>query len=208
MLAIDEQLAHKTSEAGNYCPFGCKAEDHVLVAEGTGAVSQVIYCCHLVGFTNDRKVMEGIEPVMVPVYDEESRKTDQKRWNGRFRVSGKKQQYVKRTDIMVNPTYLQIDTQNGHHMTETWGSARVYRNCTEAEADAWKAQFAGVMDDLGEPPIDDPETPEEKRERLQAELAALDAQETVEPEQDAPFGDDEPKTKKKKRTAVGDGDGG
>lgn len=189
MLGVQEQLQAQVDSKGIHCPYGCTSADHVLIAEV--ANEPVMYCCHLVGFTNDRKVIEMTEPVYVPVYDDEGFKTDKKRWSGGFRVSGRKRQYVKKTDVLVNPQYLQLDARNGNHMAEKWASARVYRNLTEAEVEEWRLNFIRPQDrDLGPPPIEDAETPAEKKARLKAELAALEAADAIEPEPEAPYEDE------------------
>ena len=90
----------------NYCPFGCTTES--LDADG--------YCHHLIGFTNDGKDVEGIEPI----------KTRAGVLIGRNRVSYRIKETVKPGDKLVNPETLQV-IQGASSMAKLWVSSRVYR---------------------------------------------------------------------------------
>lgn len=108
----------------NYCrqalgdAIGCPTE----------ALDEYGYCPHLMGFTNDQKppyIMERIEPLERA--DGNGAMFD----TGSKRVTLKKREAVKDSDVIFNPEYEQI--VNGiKYQVKKWASARVYR------ADAYK----------------------------------------------------------------------
>lgn len=146
-----------------HCPFNCERCD---IHQESG------YCCHLVGFTNDGKIFETIEPVILPVRDAQHNKTGENRYSGRFMVNGRKRARVMPSDVVVNPETVQKD-EAGSHMMKAWVSSRVYRDCEEVEATVWRRKYSHPEDvELEESLIH--EGIAEKRKRLAEELAALD----------------------------------
>lgn len=105
------------ADAVNYCPFNC----HESELEEHG------YCCHLIGFTNDGKIMEPI------TYNEK----------GQIAVRGRKRdrQEVQKNDRRVNPVLTSRDPRSGMAVDYfKWVSDRVYRRCTEQEKQVWIAR--------------------------------------------------------------------
>jgi hypothetical protein len=162
---FDNEQARKNGFCEIHCPFECERAD-VEAKNG--------YCCHLVGFTNNGKLFERVEPMLVLERDEngsirrDSKKQAMFRETGELRVAGKKRQLVLKTDILVNPTSIQKDDK-GAHVKREWVSTRVYRQCSEAEATAWREKFAHAEDFDEDIPIE--EDTDALIERLQRELA-------------------------------------
>lgn len=96
----------------NHCPLGCERSD----------LDELGYCHHLVGFTNDGKTMECLEPHLAPNGEP----------TGRMKVNGKKKAKVLPTDILVNPEKLQ-KVEGVESMAKSWVSSRVYRNVPKPE---------------------------------------------------------------------------
>lgn len=84
----------------NHCPFGCEVSE--LDDHG--------YCDHLVGFTNDGKVIEKVF-------------RDDK---GITHVSSKKTDEVQKADKLVNPERV-IEEGAIKRIAKSWVSDRVYR---------------------------------------------------------------------------------
>lgn len=99
----------------NHCPMGCALED----------LDEYGYCPHLVGFTNDGKVVETVQPVMKK--DPDSKEMVP---TGDKHVSGSRKRghldSVKPGDKLVNPESPQLD-KGVVHMKKEWVSSRVYR---------------------------------------------------------------------------------
>lgn len=85
----------------NHCPFGCEAVD----------LDDYGYCQHLVGFSNDGKVMEQVK--------------SHPKTKERF-VDGRSQASVLKGDILINPEHKQL-VDGVERMSKSWVSARVYR---------------------------------------------------------------------------------
>lgn len=96
----------------NHCPCGC------LLVE----LDELGYCYHLIGFSNDGRVVEPLQSRLKwsPV---------EKDWveDGAVMVNGRESEQIQEGDILVNPEFLQIDPLNGtQHMAKKWVSFRVY----------------------------------------------------------------------------------
>lgn len=137
-----------------YCPFGCHNADPELGLESQFDVNG--YCQHLVGTLNlapgakaTGKLFETLEPIMVPVYDENDRpivevidgkQVPRLAHSGNMRSNGKKRQPVLETDVVIDAaryqkevTYIQQQTDLTGAIQETIRKpklgivARVYR---------------------------------------------------------------------------------
>lgn len=99
----------------NHCPMGCALED----------LDEYGYCQHLLGFTNDGKVVETVQPVMRKDPD-----TKEMVPTGDKHVSGSRKRghldKVMPGDKLVNPESPQLD-KGVVHMKKEWVSSRVYR---------------------------------------------------------------------------------
>lgn len=128
-MAENEQTLNRNRyvDQRNHCPFDC----------GDGQLNENGYCCHLVGFTNDGKVLEKV------IYDP-----------GRVRVSGKDRERVQKTDQLVNPLKTVADEQTGRVTKfNEWVSSRVYRQVAPKDASAWREKhLTGEIDEPAEEP--------------------------------------------------------
>ncbi len=109
---VDEEANTEIkAQVSNYCPFGCSLED--LNDRG--------YCNHLIGFTNDRKVMEPLTPIMSKDAEGNPEPT------GHYRVKGRKGQTrpVPPGSKLVNPTEYQV-ADGIRRLANKWVSWRVY----------------------------------------------------------------------------------
>lgn len=129
----------KQVDPNNYCPFGCA----LVQLDERG------YCCHLVGFTGLGKKMECVifpeakatDPKTNKVLKDENDKPIMRQLP--VFVDGRKIESVEKTDVVVNPVYIQMDN-NGSHETKKWVSSRVYRDCTPEQAQEWRARRMSV----------------------------------------------------------------
>lgn len=129
---------HATIDKHIYCPFGCTATQH----------DEHMYCCHLKGFTSKGKKFEPVFRTskggvsvraveVVPGEDEFGNETTQ--------VKSVIEPVLPK-DVLVNPEYVQKDDM-GSHMAKKWVHARVYRNCTEEEAQSWRAKYVAMIEE-------------------------------------------------------------
>ncbi len=129
---LKAERANILGEVQNHCPFGCTK----------GELDEYGYCSHLVGFTNDGKTVETIQPW--------------KRWDnhkgewvasGDKFVSGSRKQGhvhpVQPTDTLVNPVVEQV-VEGIKRKVAAWVSSRVYR---EEEAPSNDGPSTTVMCD-------------------------------------------------------------
>jgi hypothetical protein len=135
-----------------YCPFGCTGPE--CDPNPTGGA----YCCHLVGFTVDES-----ERIFEPLGNAI--------WNQEFFAVGRKRQKVAKGDVVINPLVMQ-KLPSGIHYSKKWVSARVYRPCTQEQAEAWRKRYAKpqdyeIMQEIAE------EDKDRKIKELETELAAL-----------------------------------
>jgi hypothetical protein len=101
-----EERSKALGQVDNHCPFGCSMGD----------LDEYGYCGHLVGFTNDGKVIETVQT-----------RKDKEGNPGNKYVSGKVKLLVEKGDTLVNPEFVQILDSGVKHLAKRWASSRVYR---------------------------------------------------------------------------------
>ncbi len=175
---IENEQRAKQKMPKLYCPFGCGGRDVNPNSNGNAE------CCHLIGHTIDVKER---------VFE----RTNDAPWNNEFlQTSGRRREKRLETDVVINPLVKQ-HLKTGVHWAKLWASARVYRECTEAEAAAWRAKHAHPTDYELEANLAE-EDKDVEIARLRRELAALESQPLEQgPEESAavdppPFGPPEP----------------
>ncbi len=116
-VAPEEEGSIALKQVEIHCPYGCGMEE----ADERG------YCEHLLGFTNDRKVLEPLVPITRRAVDDNGQPTGESEKTGHYRVLGRKHQVkpVPGGSKFVNPQTRQLF--NGtYHMAYRWVSWRVY----------------------------------------------------------------------------------
>ncbi len=117
-VAAEEESNVLTASMEHHCPFGCRGED----------VDERGYCDHLIGFSNDKKIMERVVPIMRRSVDENGTMGPPEK-TGHYRVLGRKHQVrpIPKGSKLVNPQVEQ-KVNGARFLAYRWVSWRVYHN--------------------------------------------------------------------------------